>query len=169
MALYRYFESKNDMLVAAFQYLLGRTALWMASSSHPWVPTRLREIGRAHFDMLTSDIEMWTAPMMQFTISRSTQIHVAAVFVDARFRDGEPDYIRKEGTRETLARYLREGKEQGSVRPDVDVNAFGWQWMSWAQGENLHYLIAEGADGVSREPHLRLLDLIVEDIELPQR
>jgi AcrR family transcriptional regulator len=169
MALYRHFQGKDDILAAAFEFLTERAARWMASSSHPWVPTRLREIGRDHFDMLTSDIEMWTAPMMQFAVSRSTQVHVAAEFVGVRPGDGQPTYIRHEGTREILARYLREGKAQGSIRPYVDVSAFALQWMSWAQGENFHYLLAE-AEGLeaNREPHLRVLDLIIADIELPQ-
>ena len=170
MALYRYFESKNDMLAAALAHLVERAAEWMVSSSHPWVPTRLREIGRAHFDMLTSDIDMWTAPMMQFVISRSArspQLRVAAQYLDGRLYDGSPTYVGRAGTRDTLARHLNEGKAQGSVRSDVDALAFSFQWMSWAQGENLHFLVAEGAD-FDREPHLRLLDLIVASVESPR-
>ena len=168
MALYRYFENKNDMLAAALEYLAARATQWNSSSLHPWVPTRLREIGRAHFDMLTADVDMWNAPMMQFVTSKSgAQLEVAAVFVDGRLQDGGRTYLPQ--ARELLSRHLNEGKGQGSIRPDADVIAFGWEWMSWAQGEDLHYLIARNAGGFSREPHLRMLDLIISDIELPLR
>ena len=169
MALYRHFQGKDDILAAAFKSLTERAAEWMVSSSNVWVPTRLREIGRTHFEMLTHDIEMWTAPMMQFAVTRSARVRVAPEFVDVNSDVEPPAYLRHQGTRELLARYLREGKEQGSIRPYVDVSAFALQWMSWAQGENFHYLLAE-AEGLefNRVPHLRVLDLIIADIELPQ-
>lgn len=168
MALYRHFENKEAMLVAAHEYLLERATEWMTSSSHPWVPSRLREIGWAHFEMLTSDMEMWTAPQMQFVMSRSPKFHAIAAFAeDGRLLDGQATPDSPPGTSETLAQYLREGQKQGSIRPDVDIMAFALEWMSWAQGENLHYLAANGGE-FNREPHLRLLDLIIADIELPQ-
>lgn len=169
MALYRHFQDKDDILAAAFESLIERAARWMTTSSHPWVPTRLREIGQAHFDMLTSDIEMWTAPMLQFSVTRSRRIRVAPEFVDVRSDGDLPPYLHHEGTRELLHRYLSEGKAQGSIRPLVDADAFTLQWMSWAQGENFHYLLSE-TEGMefNREPHLRVLDLIVSDIELPE-
>ena len=70
------------------------------------------------------------------------------------------------GAREIVEGYVEEGKAQGSIRPEVDVVAFGWEWLSWAAGEDLHYLIAEQSGTFSREPHLRLLDLIIRDIEV---
>jgi AcrR family transcriptional regulator len=164
MALYRHFANKADLLNSALQYLADRTAEWAASSSHPWIPTRLREIGEAHLQMLSADIEMWNSPMMQFMIARPAQPGVSAFFFDA-YPGGERSRYRG-GAREIVEGYVEEGKAQGSIRPDVDVAAFGWEWLSWAAGEDLHYLIAEPSGTFNREPHLRLLNLIIRDIEI---
>jgi AcrR family transcriptional regulator len=167
MALYRHFDNKVDMLVGAFEYLIGRTAEWHSCSSHPWVPTRLREIGQAHLSMLTADVEMFNSPMMQFWISRPAQAWVSPVFVDSQLKEDATTSLGQ--ARQRLYRHIEEGKAQGSVRPCVDPVAFAWLWLSWAQGEDLHYLIAERTASFNRRPHLRLLDLIIADIELPER
>lgn len=164
MALYRHFANKADLLSSALQYLAERTAEWVGSSSHPWIPTRLREIGEAHLEMLSEDVEMWNSPMMQFMITRPAQPEVSAVFLDGSAPGETPEYLRR--SRSIVEGHLEEGKAQGSIRPEVDVVAFGWQWLSWAAGEDLHYLIAEPSGTFSRGPHLRLLDLIIRDIEV---
>ncbi len=166
MALYRHFENKAEMLAAALEYVVGRSAEWHRSSSHPWVPTRLREIGRNHLESVTSDVEGWNAPMMQFAINRPAQSWIAPVF--EKSRDDDETVARLTEPRRLLFSYIEEGKSQGSIRPDVDSNAFQWLWMSWAQGEDLHYLNAVATGSFNREPHLRLLELIIRDIELPE-
>lgn len=166
MALYRHFENKADMLAGALEYVVGRSAEWHRSSSHPWVPTRLREMGRNHLDMVTSDVEMWNAPMMQFAMNRPAQPWISPVFEDSR--DEDESVARLTEPRRMLFSYVEEGKAQGSIRADLDPLAFQWLWMSWAQGEDLHYLNAVATGTFNREPHLRLLELIIRDIELPE-
>lgn len=166
MALYRHFENKADMLIGALEYVVGRSGDWHRSSTHPWVPTRLREIGINHLAMVTSDVELWNAPMMQFAMNRPAQSWISPVF-----EDGEQETeatVRITEPRRLLYGYVEEGKAQGSIRPDVDPLAFQWLWMSWAQGEDLHYLNAVATGNFNREPHLRLLELIIRDIELPE-
>jgi AcrR family transcriptional regulator len=167
MALYRHFDNKVGMLVGALEYLVGRSAEWHSCSSHPWVPTRLCEIGQAHLSMLTADVDMWNSPMMQFAVNRPAQPWVSPVFVDTQPEGDSPTRLGQ--ARQRLYGHIEEGKAQGSIRPDVDPVAFAWLWMSWAQGEDLHYLIAERTGSFNREPHLRLLELIIADIELPER
>jgi hypothetical protein len=36
--------------------------------------------------------------------------------------------------------------------------------MSWAQGENLHYLVTRGGDRFNREPHLHMVDPMICDV-----
>jgi AcrR family transcriptional regulator len=166
MALYRHFENKADMLAGALEYVVGRSAEWHRSSSHPWVPTRLREIGQNHLKMVTADIEMWNAPMMQFAMNTPAQSWISPVFESGR--DDDETVTRLTEPRRLLFSYIEEGKAQGSIRPDLDRLAFQWQWMSWAQGEDLHYLNAAATGSFNREPHLRLLELIIRDVELPE-
>ena len=166
MALYRYFENKTDMLAAALEYVVGRSADWHRSSSHAWVPTRLREIGHNHLEMVTSDVEMWNSPMMQFAMNRPAREWIAPVFEPSH--DMDETVARLTEPRRLLFSYVEEGKRQGSIRPDVDPTAFQWLWMSWAQGEDMHYLNAAVTGDFNREPHLRLLELIIGEIELPE-
>jgi AcrR family transcriptional regulator len=166
MALYRHFENKAGMLIGALEYVVGRSAEWHRSSSHPWVPTRLREIGISHLAMVTSDVEMWNAPMMQFAMNRPAQSWISPVFEDSGQETEATASITE--PRRLLCGYVEEGKAQGSIRADVDAVAFGWLWMSWAQGEDLHYLNAVATGNFNREPHLRLLELIIRDVELPE-
>jgi hypothetical protein len=98
---------------------------------------------------------------------RPAQPWVSPVFVDTQLEGETPSRLGL--ARQHLYRHLEEGKAQGSIRPHVDLVAFAWLWLSWAQGEDLHYLIAERTGSFNREPHLRLLDLIIADIELPER
>lgn len=151
MASYRYFRNKAEILVEAHQYLIDRTMNWMRSSSHPSVLERLREVGEAHADMLSSDVEMYSAPMLQFCVTprgdpfRIEQSKQFAVFTDF------------------LSDLFDEGKRQGSIRDDLDAQIFVHLWIGWVQSEDAHYVYGGERDFV-HEPHLRMLDLILREI-----
>jgi AcrR family transcriptional regulator len=151
MAAYRHFKNKTEILAQSHQQLLDRALDWMRCSSHPSVIERLRQIGQAHAVMLSSDVEMYTAPMLQFMMTPQ----------------GDP--FKSEQSRqlsalfELITEIIDEGKAQGSVRQDLNSEVFLHLWISWAQAEDAHYL-AVGDKKFLREPHLRMLDLILADI-----
>ena len=156
MAVYRHFSSKNEILMEADTYLLGRLLEWLECSSEPSVIRRLAEIGERHFDMLSSDLEMFTAPYMQFlTMTQSDDaLHRHVARNNARMK-------------ERIERMAQEGIAQGSIRADVDTFLFTHEFVGWFLAEDIHCL-SDLLDGTfSRSSHLRMLDLILRDIAAP--
>ena len=156
MAAYRHFASKEEILIEASGYLLGRILEWLDSSANPCVLERFREIGENHFDMLSSDLEMFTAPYMQFLTMTQGDAplhqHVAANNDDMKAKI------------EALA---REGVAQGSFRPDADPFLFTHEFVGWFLAEDIHCLTDLRDGTFSRSSHLRTLALILRDAAAP--
>lgn len=153
MAAYRHFASKEEILMAASSYLLDRILEWLDSSSNPCILERLREIGESHFDMLSSDIDMFTAPYMQFlTMTRGDEpLHRHVAENNTRMK-------------EKIEALVREGMSEGSIQPDIDPFLFTHEFVGWFLAEDIHCL-SDLRDGTfSRSSHLRMLDLILRDI-----
>jgi AcrR family transcriptional regulator len=66
MAAYRHFGNKDEILMEASSYLLGRIFAWPDSSANPCILERFGELGQSHFDMLSSDLDMFTGAYIQF-------------------------------------------------------------------------------------------------------
>jgi AcrR family transcriptional regulator len=156
MAAYRHFASKNEILMEADSYLLGRILDWLDCSSNPSIIHRLAEIGGRHVDVLSSDLAMFTAPYMQFlTMAQS----------------GDPlhDYVAENNSRmkEKIASLAQEGIVQGSIRPDVDPLLFTHEFVGWFLAEDIHCLTDLRDGTFSRSSHLRMLDLMLRDVATP--
>ena len=156
MAAYKHFASKNEILVEADSYLLGRILEWLDCSSNPSIIRRLQEIGERHVDMLSSDLAMFTAPYMQFlTMAQS----------------GDPlhDYVAKNNNRmkEKIAALAQGGIVQGSIRADADPLLFTHEFVGWFLAEDIHCLTDLRDGTFSRSSHLRMLDLMLRDIAAP--
>jgi AcrR family transcriptional regulator len=65
-ALYRHFDGREDILIAAHDVLIERVFGWLKSSRAPNVMDRLREMGDSHAAIFSKDIEGFNAPMFQF-------------------------------------------------------------------------------------------------------
>jgi AcrR family transcriptional regulator len=153
MAAYRHFGSKEEILMAAGSYLLDRILEWLDSSTKPCVVGRLREIGERHFEMLSSDLDMYTAPYMQFlTMTRGDEpLHRHVAENNTRMK-------------EKIEALVREGMAEGSIRADIDPFLFTHEFVGWFLAEDIHCL-SDLRDGTfSRSSHLRMLDLILRDI-----
>jgi len=153
MAAYRHFTSKDELLMEANTYVIGRILEWLASSANPSIVHRLRELGESHFEMLSADVDMFTAPYMQFlTMSQDEgPLHLHVIANNLRMKDA-------------IEAIVHEGIAQGTIRPDVDAFLFTHEFVSWFLAEDIHCL-ADLRDGTfSRSSHLRMLDLILRDI-----
>jgi AcrR family transcriptional regulator len=153
MAAYRHFASKDELLMEANTYLLERILDWFRSSSNPVVIERLQEIGENHFDMLSADIDMFTAPNMQFlTMSQGDDpLHRHVVANNERMK-------------QALEAVVQEGIAQGCIRADVDSFLFTHEYVGWFLAEDIHCL-ADLRDGTfSRSSHLRMLELLLRDV-----
>ena len=153
MAAYRHFGSKDEILVEASTYLLGRIFAWLDSSTNPSVLERFKELGLSHFDRLSSDIDMFNSPNLQFI----TMTH------------GDGPLHRRIAENKTLleakiARLAEEGIAQGSLRADADPFLFMHEFIGWFLAEDVHCLSDLRDGAFSRSSHLRMLDLILRDV-----
>ena len=153
MAVYRHFANKEELLMEADSYLLGRILEWLGSSSNPRVIDRLREIGENHFDMLSADLDSYTAPYLQFLtmVQSGDPLHRQVVDNNGKMK-------------EAIEKLVGEGIAQGSIRADVDPFLFTHEFVGWFLAEDIHCLTDLRDGTFSRSSHLRMLDLILRDI-----
>lgn len=156
MAIYRHFPNKAALLQEASARLVAKTADWLGSSSHPLVIQRLREIGEAHGPFLSANVRDYSAPMMQFVTltPRESDLYECGLTGSAPVS-------------QILSKFVEEGKNQGTIRPDIDPSVFVHEWVAWAQGGDIGYIIGARTGSFSREPYLRVLYLILRDIATP--
>jgi TetR/AcrR family transcriptional regulator len=150
-ALYRHFESKEEILKAASAAMRERAFQWIHTSKNPDVLQRLREMWAAHASYMSGDTQ-------------------GLFFMPFAFITSDPDLGLREHTRdghrrniEVLAAIIDDGKLQGSIRPDVDSRLVAWQFMRLAWAEDISMLMgldqAENGD-VSAETLEQLLSNI---------
>ncbi|MFH0917055.1 MAG: TetR/AcrR family transcriptional regulator [bacterium] len=131
-ALYRHFDSREDILIAAYDALIEWVFHWLKSSRAPNVLDRLRELGKSHARIFSKDIEGFNAPMFQF-ISWIPKDRVREHVVQRRM--------------EMLRWYtdlVDEGKGQGTIRIDIETDLIVSELFAWIWWEDLSYL--EGLD-----------------------
>jgi len=131
-ALYRHFDSREDILIGAHDALMDRIFAWLKSSEAPNVVDRLRWMGESHAPMFSRDIEGFNAPMFQF-ISWIPKDRVHDHVVKRRL-----EMIR------WYADLVEEGKAQGSIRTDIETDLIVSELFAWIWWEDLSYL--EGLD-----------------------
>jgi TetR/AcrR family transcriptional regulator, fatty acid metabolism regulator protein len=131
-ALYRHFDSREEILIAAHDVLMDRIFAWLNSSKAPSVMDRLREMGASHATIFSKDIEGFNAPMFQF-ISWIPKDHVHEHVVERRV-----EMLR------WYADLVEEGKAQGTIRSDIETDLIVSELFAWIWWEDLSYL--EGLD-----------------------
>lgn len=131
-ALYRHFDSREDILIAAHDVLIERVFAWLRSSRAPSVADRLREMGDSHAAIFSKDIEGFNAPMFQF--------------ISWIPRDRVRDHVvrRRLEMLRWYADLVEEGKAQGAVRADIETDLIVSELFAWIWWEDLSYL--EGLD-----------------------
>jgi len=131
-ALYRHFDSREDILIAAHDALMDRIFAWLNSSRAESVMDRLREMGESHATIFSRDIEGFNAPMFQF--------------ISWIPRDGVHDHVvaRRVEMLRWYADLVEEGKTQGTIRADIETDLVVSELFAWIWWEDLSYL--EGLD-----------------------
>ena len=127
-ALYRHFANKDEILVAAFDVLAERVFRWIESSQGADATERLEAMGKSHADLFSQDIRGFNVPMFQFNVwiprdkvrRHVDETHLAII--------------------SALARVIEDGKLDGSIRQDVDVDIVVSQIYAWIWWEDLSYL-----------------------------
>jgi AcrR family transcriptional regulator len=131
-ALYRHFDSREDILIAAHDALIERVFRWLKSSRAPNAIDRLRELGESHARIFSKDIEGFNAPMFQF------------ISWIPRDRVHEHVVRRRVEMLRWYADLVDEGKAQGTIRTDIETDLIVSELFAWIWWEDLSYL--EGLD-----------------------
>lgn len=131
-ALYRHFDSREDILIAAHDVLIDRVFAWLNSSRAPSAMEHLREMGDSHAALFSKDIKGFNAPMFQF-ISWIPKDRVRDHVVRRRM-----EMLR------WYADLVEDGKAQGTIRADIETDLIVSELFAWIWWEDLSYL--EGLD-----------------------
>lgn len=147
-ALYRHFNSRDDILIAAYDLLDERVHRWIESSAGPSAMSRLRRLCESHASVFSVDIESFNAPMFQFI-----------VWIP---RDRVREHVdkRHRAVLDAFVRILEGGKAQGDVRKDIDSELTISELYAWIWWEDLSYLAGLDPDSTrkrSAEMYGRLL------------
>ena len=150
-ALYRYFDSREAILLAAFDTLIDRVLDWLRSSDRVDAVSRLWDVLSQHADLFSKDVEGFNAPIFQF------RLHLPN------------DHIREHVSRRTedmMKAYedvIDDGKAQGSIRADVESRSVVSDLLAWIYWEDLSYLTGLG-NGFTRKKSADMLGRILREI-----
>jgi AcrR family transcriptional regulator len=165
--MYRHFDDRNHVLLAALDSLYQRIRQLVLESSHqPDALERLRAIGRVHSDLISSDQGTFVYPFVEFLAAPR----------DAGLREAQAakqlEMIR------SVASTVEEGKTQGSIRPDIDSEQVAWALHAVWWAEDIAYvmglsqfvtagrsttLLNQVLDGIANRPRE-----VIEPVELEQ-
>jgi AcrR family transcriptional regulator len=152
--LYRHFASRQEILLAALDFVYERIAEFLVSSQDQTVPERLRAIAQRHSSLIGS--------------GKGTFLHAFFEFVASPPELGLRDEMaaRQMAVIESFAELLEEGKVEGSIRWEVDTRLVSWELhgIFWSEDithlMGIHHFIADGVSG-------RLLDRAIDRISPP--
>jgi AcrR family transcriptional regulator len=128
-ALYMHFSSRDEMLRAAVDVLYERVADVIASSDDPDVMVRLRNIGGFHSGLVSSGTSSFIHPLFEFL--------AAPPETGLREMLGEKQRQIIEG----FAAIVEEGRNQGTVRADVDSQQVAWELHGVYWAEDVSHLM----------------------------
>jgi AcrR family transcriptional regulator len=151
-ALYNHFSGRTELLEAACDILLERVLNWVDSSTNPNMLERLREIaGELHDSKITGDEGWLIVPLFELSAA------ARAEGLTERMSKNQLTVLQR------FVDIVEEGKRQGTIRPDADSEAIGWNLMGlrWTKDfallEGLGQFITRGTAG-------RILDGIIGSI-----
>jgi AcrR family transcriptional regulator len=153
-ALYSHFSSRREILLAALDVLFDRILQVHRASTHESALERLRAICVYHTELVASAPDGFVFPLFEFL----------AASPEEGLR--EELAVRQRTLARDLADIVREGQEQGTIRPDVEAEQAAWLITSrhWTEDVALLMGVTEDWD---RARSMQLLDLIIGSISMP--
>ncbi len=127
--LYRYFASRQDMLLAAMDLVYERIFAVIRAGEGENALDRLRAIARRHFGTLTSDEESFVYPLFEFVAAPPS----------CGLRDALAQHQRT--ATQAIAEIIEEGKQQGLIRPEVDSAQIAWELVGVYWTQDISYLM----------------------------
>ena len=127
--LYRHFDSRKEMLLAAMDLVYQRVFKVIHSAESDDAFERLRAIGHYHAGIIADDAEGFVYPLFEFV----------AAPPEAGLR--EPLGQRQRAAIDSLSAILENGKTQGLVRPEVDTAQIAWELVAVFWAQDVSYLM----------------------------
>lgn len=154
-ALYSHFANRREIFLAALDVLFERIMEVHRASSQENALERLREISIYHSNLVASAPGGFVSPLFEF--------------IAASPEEGLRDALRERqrALAADLAGIVREGQRQGVIRADADAEQVSWLITSRHWTEDVAMLMGVTEDW-DRASSMRLLDLIISSIEMPQ-
>ncbi|MFH0915692.1 MAG: TetR/AcrR family transcriptional regulator [bacterium] len=153
-ALYAHFDSRNDMLVAAMDSVYERVSRWLRISSNPNMLERLRETGQAHSSFMAAELG-FVIPVFEFVLApRDSDLA-------SRFGRQQLQVLGE------IAALVEQGKEQGTIRQDMDPMLAAWQLIVFAWSEDIARLMSR-EEYISEGYSASILDLFIRDMAPPE-
>jgi AcrR family transcriptional regulator len=153
--LYRYFDNRHAMLLAALDAVFDRAEDVVKSSQEHDAVQRLRNIGRYHTQGTNARRLGFVNPLFEFIVAPS----------EAGLRDQVR--ARNLAIIDALSAIVEEGKAQGRVRPDADAKRIAWRILGFYWFEDVSSLMdlpEVVAEGISEE----MLESIISDVVLSE-
>jgi AcrR family transcriptional regulator len=128
-SLYRYFSSRHEMLLAAIDLLFEKVDRWIGASTDPNCLDRLKSLGETHAEYLAAEFEGFVVPMYEF-IAAPRHLNFTQALKRGQLQATEKIMTIVEG-----------GKQQGTIRKDVDSRLAAWEFMVCVWAEDLAALL----------------------------
>ncbi len=150
-SIYEYFPSRRDILLAALGSVFDSIYGVHRWSSSPDALERLRDVGRRHTFLVTSEDRPYEYALMEFIAAPPEE--------ELRHAVGE----RQMAAAADLAAIVEDGKRQGTIKEEVDSLQVAWMMAGWAWTESISHLIG-AAEFWDADRSAQMLDTILRSI-----
>jgi TetR/AcrR family transcriptional regulator len=154
--LYKYFDNRREMLLAALDVVFDRAEEVVWSSDESDAVERLRKIGEYHTRETNAKRLGFVNPLFEFMVAPPE------TGLRERVRSRNLVVI------DAVAAIVEEGKSQGHIRADVDARRTAWRVMGFYWFEDVSSLMdlpEVVTEGISEE----MFDRIIADIVIARR
>lgn len=152
-ALYRHFESRQDILLAALDIVYERIFRVIRSAEQEHVLDRLWAIAEAHAQALPSATEGFVYPLFEF----------ATAAPEAGLREAVAQRERR--AIRAIAQIVEEGIAQGVIDPEIDSHQIAWELVGVYWTEDISYLMGL-TEHLQAERARKMLGRILQSITL---
>lgn len=149
--LYVYFESREQILMAALDAIFAQMSDLIESSAGLGALERIIAIAKRHSQLMKTERGGFAVPWVEF-IAAGPQI-------------GLRDAVAQTQTRafEKMLKIVKQGQEDGTIRTDLDPRRLTWQWYTIMWAENVSTLMGL-SEYIDAGHSAYSLDLLVRDM-----
>jgi AcrR family transcriptional regulator len=150
-SLYAHYPSRQAMLLAAVEVMCQRVVMHLNLPSEPNMLDRLQTLAETHSSYISGEFDGFVLPTFE-VLTAPPEYGLCEVASE-----------RQRESLKTLARFVEEGKRQGTIRPDMDSRVAAYEMMVLFWAEDVAKLMGIDefvTDGISS----RILELFLSDM-----